>query len=115
MVTANNLHLESLEIESFRGIDKLTIPRLGRVTLLAGKNGVGKTTVLEALRVYAARGHYAVMADILKIATKSSSHSITRMRNSSFPIGQPSFTAGRSRRTLASPSVQSSAQSRASG
>ena len=66
MVTANNLHLESLEIESFRGIDKLTIPRLGRVTLLAGKNGVGKTTVLEALRVYAARGHYAVMADILK-------------------------------------------------
>ena len=55
---SNHLHLPSLSIKGFRGIDDLSISRLGRVTLLAGKNGVGKTTVLEACRVYAARGRY---------------------------------------------------------
>ena len=54
MVTSNNLHLESLHIEGFRGIDSLSLPKLGQVTLLAGKNGVGKTTVLEAIEVYTA-------------------------------------------------------------
>ena len=54
------LHLPSLVIKNFRGIDELTIPRLGRVTLLAGKNGVGKTTVLDAVRVWADRGPGAI-------------------------------------------------------
>ena len=35
------LHLPDLTIKGFRGIDQLSIPRLGRVTLLAGKNGEG--------------------------------------------------------------------------
>lgn len=61
-----NLHLPSLVIENFRGIDKLTIPRLGRVTLLTGKNGVGKSTVLDAVRVYAARGRVRVLNEILR-------------------------------------------------
>lgn len=52
-------------IEGFRGIEKLTIPRLARVTLLAGKNGAGKTTVLDAIRVYATRGNSSVLGDIL--------------------------------------------------
>lgn len=59
------LHLPSLVIKNFRGIDELTIPRLGRVTLLAGKNGVGKTTVLDAVRVYAGRGLLSVLGDVL--------------------------------------------------
>ena len=59
------LHLPDLTIRGFRGIDQLSIPRLGRVTLLAGKNGVGKTTVLEAVRVYAARGRFSVLAQLL--------------------------------------------------
>jgi ABC-type cobalamin/Fe3+-siderophores transport system ATPase subunit len=59
------LHLPSLEIKGFRGIANLSIPRLGRVTLIAGVNGVGKTTLLEAIRVYAARGSHAVLASIL--------------------------------------------------
>lgn len=60
-----SLHLPSLVIKNFRGIDELTIPRLGRVTLLAGKNGVGKTTVLDAVRVWAARGRGHVLYDLL--------------------------------------------------
>ena len=62
----DRLHLPSLSITGFRGIDSLTIERLGRVTLLAGKNSVGKTTVLDAVRLYAARGHLAVLSEILE-------------------------------------------------
>ena len=50
------LHLPSLSIEGFRGIKRLWLPKLGRATLLTGRNGVGKTTVLEAARIWAARG-----------------------------------------------------------
>ena len=61
-----SLHLPSLVIKNFRGIDELTIPRLGRVTLLTGKNGVGKTTVLDAVRVWAARGHTSAIDQVLR-------------------------------------------------
>ena len=56
MTDATQLHLPDSSITGFRGIDALSIPRLGRVTLLAGKNSVGKTTVLDAVAVYASRG-----------------------------------------------------------
>ena len=63
--TTNHLHLPDLSITNFRGIEELTIPRLGRVTLIAGRNGVGKTTVLEAARVHAARGRSAILNGLL--------------------------------------------------
>lgn len=62
----NGLHLPDLSIEGFRGIAKLSIPRLGRVTLLTGRNSVGKTSVLDAVRVFAARGHYAALTELLE-------------------------------------------------
>ena len=61
-----HLHLPNLSIKRFRGIDSLSIKRLGRVTLLAGRNGVGKTTVLEAVRVFAARGKPSLLHELLK-------------------------------------------------
>ena len=61
----SDLLLPDLYIENFRGIKKLSIPRLGRVTLLAGRNGVGKTTVLEALKVYAKRVEYNSLHEVL--------------------------------------------------
>lgn len=64
--SSSPLHLPSLKITGLRGFDRLTIPRLGRVTLLAGRNGVGKTTVLDAVRVLAARGRPSVLADLLE-------------------------------------------------
>ena len=60
------LHLPSLSIRGFRGIGELDVPRLGRVTLIAGKNGAGKTSVLEAVRVYAARGREHVLFELLR-------------------------------------------------
>ena len=65
MINSDSLHLPDLTIAGFRGIDTLSIPRLGRVTLLTGKNSVGKTTVLDAVRVYAARGRYPSLYDLL--------------------------------------------------
>lgn len=62
---ANGLHLADLSIRNFRGIDRLSIRRLGRVTLLGGRNGVGKTTVLEAVRTYAARASRSTLHDLL--------------------------------------------------
>ena len=49
----NRLHLPNLVVAGFRGIPELSINRLGRVTLLTGNNGAGKTTVLEAVRTEA--------------------------------------------------------------
>jgi AAA15 family ATPase/GTPase len=49
----SDLHLDSLEITNFRCFDHLVIEKLGRVNLIVGKNGVGKTCLLEALLVYA--------------------------------------------------------------
>ena len=62
----SSLHLPNLTISGFRGIEHFAIPRLGRVTLLVGKNGVGKPTVLDATRVYAARGHPLVLMEVLR-------------------------------------------------
>ncbi|MXX97344.1 MAG: ATP-binding protein [Rhodothermaceae bacterium] len=61
----DKLHLSDLSISNFRGIHHLSIKKLGRVTLITGLNGVGKTTVLEAVRVYATRGDQDVFRTLL--------------------------------------------------
>lgn len=61
----SDLHIPNLTIKNFRGIDHLEIPRFGRVTLLVGKNGIGKTTVLDAIRIYASRGDYSTFHRLL--------------------------------------------------
>ena len=62
---ASRVQLPSLTVEGFRGIRSLEIPSLGRVTLLAGKNSVGKTTILDAIRVFASRGESRNLVDLL--------------------------------------------------
>ena len=63
--SGRQLRLPDLSISGFRGIEHLSIGRLGRVTLLAGRNGIGKTTVLEAVRVYAARSDPTTLDTVL--------------------------------------------------
>ncbi|MEM9457685.1 MAG: AAA family ATPase [Myxococcota bacterium] len=45
--------LRSLHIAGFRAFSDLVVPRVGRVTLVVGRNNVGKTTLLEAVHVHA--------------------------------------------------------------
>ena len=61
----SNLVLDSLEIKNFRAFKHLRIEKLGRVNLIVGKNNVGKTSVLEALRIYALGGEPATIGAIL--------------------------------------------------
>src|SRR5947209_5323208 len=49
------LILNSLEVRNFRAFSDLKIERLGRINLLVGKNNVGKTSLLEAIWLYANR------------------------------------------------------------
>ena len=49
----SDLILDSLEIKNFRAFQHLQIEKLGRVNLIVGKNNVGKSSILEALWLYA--------------------------------------------------------------
>src|SRR5215217_5475931 len=61
----SQLLLNNLEVRQFRRFENLSIERLGRVNLFVGKNNVGKTTLLEALNLYANIGSPEVILDIL--------------------------------------------------
>lgn len=50
-----NLILNSLEIRNFRAFHDLKIDHLKRVNLIVGKNNIGKTSLLEAIQLYASR------------------------------------------------------------
>jgi len=57
--------LNSLEIHRFRGFKHLNIGHLGNINLIVGKNNVGKSSLLEALQLYARRASPIVIAQIL--------------------------------------------------
>jgi ABC-type cobalamin/Fe3+-siderophores transport system ATPase subunit len=67
----NNLVLPSLEIENFRTFRHLRVKHLARVNLIVGKNNVGKTSLLEALWLYARRGAPAVIWEQLAVRDES--------------------------------------------
>lgn len=57
--------LNNLHIKNFRMLEDLEIPKLGRVNLIVGKNNSGKSTVLEALRLYAGKANSNLLREIL--------------------------------------------------
>ena len=62
----SELHFPNLTIKGFRGIRELTIPQLGRVNLITGKNNSGKSSVLEALRLHASNADPRLIYEILE-------------------------------------------------
>ena len=48
--------LNSLFIKNYRNLKELKISSLGRVNLITGKNNTGKSTLLEAVALYASKG-----------------------------------------------------------
>lgn len=57
--------LNNLRIKNFRMLEDFEVSKLGRVNLIVGKNNCGKSTVLEALRVYAGRAYPGLLQTIL--------------------------------------------------
>jgi len=45
------IHIDSLKLENFRGLQNISLDFPGKTTVIVGVNGVGKTAILEALAV----------------------------------------------------------------
>lgn len=58
--------MESLLINNFKNIRHLNVQKLGRVNLIWGKNNAGKSSLLEALSIYASNGRVGQLYEILK-------------------------------------------------
>ena len=71
--------ITELDISNFRRIERLTVAPLGRVTLIGGRNGVGKTALLEALWLIGSNRLGPVMA-------------VDKFRGVSKPV-EPNFSA----------------------
>lgn len=74
---SKKLILDSLKIQNFRALENLKINQLGRVNLIVGKNNVGKSTLLEAIEIYASLGFPLELDKLLnKHGEKSDSNSL---------------------------------------
>jgi AAA15 family ATPase/GTPase len=60
------MKLKSLHIQNFRSLEDFKVQKLGRVNLIVGKNNSGKSSVLEALRIYAGNANRALLDEIAK-------------------------------------------------
>jgi AAA15 family ATPase/GTPase len=58
--------LNSFKIENFRLFQHLEVSRLGHVNLIVGKNNSGKSTFLEAVKLYASNAAPTAILDILE-------------------------------------------------
>lgn len=58
--------INSLEVLNYRNIKSLRINSLGRVNLITGKNNTGKSTLLEAISIYANKGEIGWMLSLLE-------------------------------------------------
>jgi predicted ATP-dependent endonuclease of OLD family len=67
-----NLILNSLMVRNFRAFHNLKIEYLSRVNLLVGKNNVGKTSLLEALQMYARRASTpTIISEIMETGSET--------------------------------------------
>jgi len=57
--------IKSLLIRNFRLFKEIEIKRLSRINLFVGKNNSGKSCLIEALQIYATKGHPQNLYDII--------------------------------------------------
>ena len=58
--------LNSLDIKNYRNLKELSLNSLGRVNLITGKNNTGKSTLLEAVSIYATKGDLNLINQLLE-------------------------------------------------
>jgi energy-coupling factor transporter ATP-binding protein EcfA2 len=91
-----DLILNSLEIQRFRCFRELRIGHLGRVNLIVGKNNVGKSTILEALRLFAKPASLVDLLDMLACRNEISTGDIEAWRRDpEYPLRIDSSFFGR--------------------
>lgn len=92
--------LDSLDIRNYRNLKELRINSLGMVNLITGKNNTGKSTVLEAIALYATKVDLAIVYQLLgehgenfrqTDANKDATESNIRALSSLFTNRQVSF------------------------
>ena len=59
-------YLESLHIVNFLGMEEISFPRLQPVSLIVGMNGIGKSSVLDALRLHSTCAHPYELTALLR-------------------------------------------------
>lgn len=57
--------ISSLHLKNYRNLKELKINSLGRVNLITGKNNTGKSTLLEAIALFATKGDLALIYQFL--------------------------------------------------
>lgn len=83
----SNLLLDTLEVKDYRAFNHLKIEQLGRVNLFVGKNNIGKSSLLEALWLYAQKALPTVILDLLETRDEYSDRRLRRESNSREIIG----------------------------
>jgi AAA15 family ATPase/GTPase len=57
--------LNSLYISNYRNLKELKIDSIDQINLIAGKNNTGKSTILEAIAIYASKGDLNYILQLL--------------------------------------------------
>ena len=57
--------LKSLEVKNYRNLQEIKIKSLSNVNLITGKNNTGKSTILEAIALYASKGDLSILYQLL--------------------------------------------------
>jgi Predicted ATPases len=58
--------INSIDIKNYRNLDGLQIDSLAKVNLITGKNNTGKSTLLEAITIYASKFDLRVLFELLE-------------------------------------------------
>jgi len=75
--------LKSINIQNFRRLENIKIKKTGRLNLIIGKNNTGKTSLLEALYIYANKGD---LLSINQIVKQRGEHSQTNEIDETFKL-----------------------------
>ncbi|AQR66321.1 hypothetical protein BXU06_15675 [Aquaspirillum sp. LM1] len=87
--------LNSLKIKRFRALEDFVVPKLGRVNLIVGKNNSGKSTVLEALQIYANNGDPRLLETLAESHGEPSRPDWETMPQTIYDLPFASFFTGR--------------------
>ncbi|MBL7645497.1 MAG: AAA family ATPase [Candidatus Hydrogenedentes bacterium] len=67
----SNLKLNTLDIKNYRSLENVHVEKLGRLNLITGRNNVGKSSLLEAVRLWASRTDANALLDIIEARDES--------------------------------------------